>query len=359
MMRLRTIWLAFIGILSAICIAGSIWADNTVFIQATDSTVRRIARELQYQAKAQIEVEAGKDRKVSLNLTDVSLEAALDALTAAAGLTWERRGERYVITLQPEVIRLITYNIFDGGRQGVRPFARLELLAEVIGTAEPDAVMLQEADGWDADGYAASQEFARLTGLQRFFVAPGNSGHATALFSRLKTMDAVNRSEEGFRHSCLEAVVTTKRDTQLVLLTTQLAAGRAEKRRVEDIERILKLAAGYAGLPRIIAGTLNAWSPEDSPPERAATEAIQKLLDAGFSDAYRLLHKDAPGYTEPVVNPRWRNDYVFVSPELKDCVARCEPVTSGPVREASDHLPVLLELHLPARFASREALEAE
>ncbi len=183
MMRLRTIWLAFIGILSAICIAGSIWADNTVFIQATDSTVRRIARELQYQAKAQIEVEAGKDRKVSLNLTDVSLEAALDALTAAAGLTWERRGERYVITLQPEVIRLITYNIFDGGRQGVRPFARLELLAEVIGTAEPDAVMLQEADGWDADGYAASQEFARLTGLQRFFVAPGNSGRDGAVQS--------------------------------------------------------------------------------------------------------------------------------------------------------------------------------
>lgn len=359
MTRLRMGWLAAIGALSVLLLAGSLRATGTVFVRATDDTVKRIARELQYQSGAQIEVEAGGDRKVSLSLTGVTLEAALDSLTAAAGLTWERRGERYVITLRPEVVRLVSYNVFDGGRQGIRPFARLELLAEVVSTAEPDIVVLQEADGWDAGGHAAAREFARLTGLQRFFVAPGNSDHATALFSRLPKMDAVNRSEEGFRHSCLEAVVTTERDTQLVVLTTQLAAGRAEKRRAEDVERILKMAAEYAGAPIIIAGTLNAWSPEDNPPERAPVEAIQKLLDAEFVDAYRLLHKDAPGYTEPAAEPRWRNDYVFVSPELKDCVAACEPVSAGPVRKASDHLPVLLDLHLPARFASRQALERE
>ena len=351
--------ITFIGALSAICLAGSLCADDTVSIQATDKTVQRIVRELRYLTSAQIEIEAGEDRELSLSLTDVSLEAALDALTAAVELTWERREERYVITLRPEVVRFVTYNVFDGGRQGARPFARLELLGEVVTAAAPGVVMIQEADGWDADGYAAAQEFALLTGLPRFFVAPGNSDHATALFTRLQIEGAVSRSEDGFRHSCLEAVVTTGRGTALVVLTTQLAAGRAEKRRAEDVDRILKLVAEYAGSPVIVAGTLNAWSPEDDPPERAPTEAIQKLLDAGFVDAYRLLHEDDPGHTEPAADPRWRNDCVFVSPELEDCVATCEPVAAGPVREASDHRPVLLELHLPARFASREALERE
>jgi exodeoxyribonuclease-3 len=71
---------------------------------------------------------------------------------------------------------------------------------------------------------------------------------------------------------------------------------------------------------------------------------IRVMLDGGYIDAYRKLHKD-PGFTFPTWSPHVRLDYTFLPAAFADRVTRCEIVRNAPgVREASDHFPLLTEL---------------
>jgi exodeoxyribonuclease-3 len=82
------------------------------------------------------------------------------------------------------------------------------------------------------------------------------------------------------------------------------------------------------------------------PEERAF---LDRLIEAGYLDAFRELNGDAKGqYSwwsyrsgDRRRNVGWRIDYFFVSKELKPNLKRCwlEPQTTG-----SDHCPVGLEL---------------
>ena len=71
---------------------------------------------------------------------------------------------------------------------------------------------------------------------------------------------------------------------------------------------------------------------------------IRRVLDAGYLDAFRTLHPDAPGLTFPVWNPHVRLDYLFLPSNRRAALVASEVVSDGPVAEASDHLPLLTEL---------------
>jgi len=71
---------------------------------------------------------------------------------------------------------------------------------------------------------------------------------------------------------------------------------------------------------------------------------IQQVLDAGYRDAFRHLQPDLVGLTFPTWGPHVRLDYLFVPERFLDRVARCQVVTEGKVREASDHYPLVSEL---------------
>ena len=111
----------------------------------------------------------------------------------------------------------------------------------------------------------------------------------------------------------------------------------------------------------MIAGDLNAIAPGDVPAVGRlpmwirvllrvdggiSTVVMERLLAAGFVDAYRCLNPSSPGATIPSGAPSVRLDYFLVGPALMPCVVTCGIARADPtlLAAASDHLPLVLEL---------------
>jgi endonuclease/exonuclease/phosphatase family metal-dependent hydrolase len=77
-------------------------------------------------------------------------------------------------------------------------------------------------------------------------------------------------------------------------------------------------------------------------------ESIQLLLDAGYSDGYRMLHAEEPGSTFPTWDPHLRLDYIFVPRVFAERLVSCAVITEPQdrIRAASDHYPLVAELRL-------------
>ena len=78
---------------------------------------------------------------------------------------------------------------------------------------------------------------------------------------------------------------------------------------------------------------------------RIRWRTIQTVLDAGYADVFRRLQPDVVGSTFPTWDPHVRLDYLFVPAAFAGRVACCQVVTGDRVREASDHHPLVAELH--------------
>lgn len=81
-------------------------------------------------------------------------------------------------------------------------------------------------------------------------------------------------------------------------------------------------------------------------------KTVQRLLDAGFVDAFRYLHRRSRGYTCATWIPATRIDYAFLPRDLLPSLVSCDVVgsvrhPSPDVRKASDHFPLLTVLDLP------------
>ena len=159
------------------------------------------------------------------------------------------------------------------------------------------------------------------------------------------------------------------------LIGTHLSAGlsgRGEQRRAREIDHVLSAARERPGLPSVvIAGDLNAIAPGDlSGMGRLptwirimlrvdggiSTLVMQRLLEAGFTDAYRHLDRKSQGGTLPSAAPSVRLDYFLVGSSLVPGVMRCAVGEADPVllAAASDHLPLVLDLE-PERLCLRPA----
>ena len=77
---------------------------------------------------------------------------------------------------------------------------------------------------------------------------------------------------------------------------------------------------------------------------RIRWRTIQTVLDAGYVDAFRTAHPDDPGFTVPAPDPHVRLDYAFVPAAYIDCIVTCDVVRHPDVKQASDHVPVVLDI---------------
>jgi len=125
----------------------------------------------------------------------------------------------------------------------------------------------------------------------------------------------------------------------------------------------------------ILMGDMNALSPEDSydtedllrrfrergmaqlGAERLRIEVIRKILDAGFTDAVRrCTDSSAQLYTIPTpfsrdLNhsiARFRIDYIFVSPSLRDRIVDARIIINEETDRLSDHYPVSAMIAIPS-----------
>ncbi len=139
--------------------------------------------------------------------------------------------------------------------------------------------------------------------------------------------------------------------------------GRGEDRvkyKLEFYDKFLKIALEMEKFkPVIFCGDVNTAHKEIDlarPKENEKTSGfmeiervwIDKFINAGFIDSFRLFNPDGDNYTWWDMKSRardrnkgWRIDYFFVSEKLKSKVRNCYHLTD---QMGSDHCPVVLEL---------------
>jgi endonuclease/exonuclease/phosphatase family metal-dependent hydrolase len=139
-----------------------------------------------------------------------------------------------------------------------------------------------------------------------------------------------------------------------------LYAAWTERRRVFELRALLAAIARHQHGFHVLTGDFNTLAPGDlldfrRLPNRLRAlvwlsggrihwKTIQLILDAGYTDGYRALHRADPGYTFPTWSPHVRLDYVFVPSAFADRLESCEIVKSAAAAAASDHFPFLSEV---------------
>jgi endonuclease/exonuclease/phosphatase family metal-dependent hydrolase len=253
-------------------------------------------------------------------------------------------------------LRLLTYNIREGG------IGRADLIAEVIKSATPDVVALQEARE-----PAIVEQIAKLAG---FAYWGSQRGQSTGFLSNIGVTNHAWRHPPRTRHGVLEVSLEGPFTRLFVVHLRAWFSKWSERQRVveargllagikEQLERENRSFAFH-----VLAGDFNALAPDekfDSSPmpgwirgmvwlsgRDIARTTIATMSSEGYVDAWRALHLDHaadPGYTFPVWNPHVRLDYVFTpaqfSSRFKSCAVLRKPDI---VRRASDHFPILVEI---------------
>lgn len=272
------------------------------------------------------------------------------------------------------MLRLMTYNILDGGFDAGSGASRLEAIAEVVRQAAPDILVLNECNDFDQEGRRRLFALEHAIGM-RIELARAQSGFHVAVGVRTETpvakpkprlrgADALSR---GLLHAALAAQIAWG-DRELTLVATHLSPFESGARLAEA--RLLVRYARQSSLVFVL-GDLNAISPHDkrhvdprtwSPTRRARhllpgsedavdTRVLETFEQHGFVDVDRRLHPGAFRPTvptalgEPSAVPL-RIDYVLASPPAAERARRSEVITSGLAPRASDHYPLCVDFDL-------------
>ncbi|PFG42529.1 endonuclease/exonuclease/phosphatase family metal-dependent hydrolase [Isoptericola jiangsuensis] len=237
-------------------------------------------------------------------------------------------------------VRVLSWNVHYG--VSADPSVRLDEMVDVIASADPEVVVLQEVSrGWVLGGGGdMASALARATGRELAWAPAADRQFGNALLwdpDRADVTDvAVVELPYGAgpqRRSALAATVTVHAAPRAVpfrLVTTHL-----QHREENHATRLAQLDAIFAAEPvdgpYVLAGDLNAepgWA------------EIAAITDEGLVSAQDAVG-DPAALTSPAVVPRYRVDWVFSGPDV--------PATSSEVIDVvdSDHRPLLVTLDLP------------
>lgn len=246
-------------------------------------------------------------------------------------------------------LRVATFNIHHG--EGLDGLVDLERIARTVEQGDAQVIGLQEVDRHFSERSSFVDQATWLAGRLDMHVvfganldfdplSPGapRRQYGTAILSRYRLRDWRNtllpRPEGGEQRGLLEARVRVQGVRVRVFNTHLQHTSQVE--RLAQIARIREVLA-QTEESVVLLGDLNA-TPE-SPEIGAITEDLADAwVEAGVGD----------GFTFDAASPHARIDYVMSSPDI---VARTAVVVAT---DASDHLPVVVDLVLPGHhFGSR------
>jgi endonuclease/exonuclease/phosphatase family metal-dependent hydrolase len=223
----------------------------------------------------------------------------------------------------------------------------LDAVADVLCSIDADAVALVEADE------ASAGTLARAVGMEAVCGRSNALPYHPAWLTRLPIAGARDHRPPELAKTLLELDAGGLR-----LFVTHLASSHEvprypQEREIEAVLRVLRRERR----PHLLLGDLNALGAEDpvgQPPPGveplgqaipgAPREIIRRLVESGYVDCYRALHRAEWGFTYPADAPWLRLDYAFASEALAERIARCDVVTAPGTERASDHLPLFVEL---------------
>jgi exodeoxyribonuclease III len=245
-------------------------------------------------------------------------------------------------------LRLLSYNIRFGGR------GREHALAESIVAAAPDLVVFQEA--------IDPRVIERLSQATKYPFWAARRNHSIGFLSRTEVDYHEWHYPAGARHSFLEVIPAGSKTRVFGLHLSARFSKWDERRRTREIRSLLEGIKRHQNGFHVLVGDFNTLAPGevleiDRLPawiraliwisgRELQRDSIQLVLDAGYSDGFRMLHPDDKGYTFPTWDPHVRLDYVFVPKTFANRLTRCEVMKEPwePIRAASDHCPLVAEL---------------
>ncbi len=268
-------------------------------------------------------------------------------------------------------MKIVTYNIRHWeNREGA---SNLHQLLHVLRDADADIIGLNEVlhpfPSPDPD-LSALAYLARELGMEMAFgpaFQPTNAFHlpkvmsGNALLSRWPILASaahhltpVIRNQRGL----LETRVLLPDNRTLTIYVTHLE-GKSEEVRIEQTRSLLSWTIRDRNKPHVLMGDLNTYHPDDVADEaklnafRAKAEArgfrffqakvIPMLLKQGYVDAC----EQHPHPTWDTEDELWaRIDFILLSKPLAPALRACRTLHTPQALNASDHLPVLVELDL-------------
>lgn len=245
---------------------------------------------------------------------------------------------------RPRQLRVATFNIQHGA--GLDDLVDLERIAQTLEESGAGVIGLQEVDRYWSDRSGLVDQAGWLAERLEMHVVYGANldvdpdtpdaprrQYGTAILSRYPILETRNtllpRPEGGEQRGLLEALIKV-RGTKVRVFNTHLQHN-SEVERLAQIDQIRARLTEVAE-PVVLLGDLNA-TPDSEELARLTEDLVDVWVVAG----------EGEGYTYNAADPYARIDYVMSS---SDVVANAALVMTT---DASDHLPVVVDLTLPAR----------
>lgn len=262
-------------------------------------------------------------------------------------------------------LRVMTYNIKNGGRDGDERH-RLADIVEVIRTAAPDVLALQELRGFTRA--AGTPGLAAALGLRAYLARSWFGQPVAVLVGPSAPVTAAGRVRRPFHHAAQQVTIDTAAGP-LQVVGTHLHPYTGVRRLVEAAWLASACRRNADGLALVMGdlNTLDPWTDHSaaverlSPPSRSRhlrarssavdSRAIARLDRAGLVDLFRHAGQGEP-QTAPTTEgggaefSGMRLDYIFGTPAVAARTRWCGVVRGGAAERASDHYPVLAELDL-------------
>lgn len=232
-------------------------------------------------------------------------------------------------------IRVLTFNIYHGAT--MNGDYNLDLIANVIKSADPDFVLLQEVDY--KTNRSKKMDLTTILGYKTkmfplfgraMYFDGGEYGDAIlSKYSFIKTRNVLlPNTEEHEPRTALEVTVEINPYDTISVIGTHLDYTEENINRLMQTDKIIESFSGNK-YPKILAGDFNAQ------PGSATIEKVVKY----WIPSYGLT----PEPTFPSNNPQKKIDYVFYSPKNQWQVLNTKVIRDS---VASDHCAYLVELEL-------------
>lgn len=258
-------------------------------------------------------------------------------------------------------MRVLSYNTLFGGLDASGD-GRYTTQIEVINDASPDILLLQEAQGFTADGGKRLYETERRLSMRGFVAeAPVTSQH-TAIFIRPSLQPvSFEADSQHFHHVAAILRLALPNDDRVLTIASLHLCPNSPHVRAREASYLYNLADPAAHC--LIGGDFNSVSPDDPEPEGLADlparyrmrytrddgsadrSTIAGLLRAGFVDVGRRLEA-APTPTVPAKGFKntefvpFRSDYLLATNALADLATSYEVIRGPSTDMASDHYPI-------------------
>ena len=212
------------------------------------------------------------------------------------GLTWKVNHDPKICTW--DTIRFMTYNVMAGaGAADPNPVDpdeyRLPKIMEILKTANPDILAIQEATSWDKLNPPVVQQVAEELQMNFYFLGE-SGGMPVALFSKLEIKEAENLPDPFSR--AIRAELIAPNGESIYVFNVHLSSGDHENR-LEQLIFLVEEMDRYRDKAVILMGDMNFPDPDPY-------NGLHSILyDAGWCHPWASQHHIDHIWTSPFLAP--------------------------------------------------------